>query len=103
MHFSSLDMIVRNSWRGALACIGLFFCFKLISRIPIHNIFVPNTLAESYKIDRSWSVNVTGPTCHKVQMMHLVKTAPDNQELRKLVRKYFKEMQQRRKFYKQII
>ena len=58
--------------------------------------FIPDEVAENFKQDRSWSITVTGPPCPKATILHLVKSAPTNYDMRRLVRTYFQEMKVRR-------
>ena len=42
-----------------------------------------------------WRVNITGPKCPNTHILHLIKTAPRNDHMRKLIRTYFTEMKSR--------
>ena len=51
--------------------------------------FLPNSVSETFLVDKAWSVEVVGPPCPTASTVYLVKTAPKNANLRRHVRKYF--------------
>lgn len=62
---------------------------------PRAEFFPPNEIAKNFKTDMAWSVEVAGPNCPDSFILHLVKSAPANFEMRKIVRTYFAEMKKR--------
>jgi len=86
---SNLSGKQRLSLCCILALIVLFqiFLFRLIEQ---H--LIPNEISEKFKEDLEWSVDVVGPECPKSHHINLVKSGRKNFQLRKQIRKYYKNL-----------